>query len=89
MRGSRRIRPGTGFKARREREGGTAREDGRRVARGWPAAWRRVRRAEAEQGRGEEEADGWARARRKKENKFEIQNGDVPGFKNSPNFYRK
>ena len=25
----------------------------------------------------------------KKENKFEIQNRDVPGFKISPNFYRK
>jgi len=30
LRGSWRIRPGLGFKARREREGGTAREDGRR-----------------------------------------------------------
>ena len=50
---------------------------GRNGSRGWPArgarlaggvatraAWGRVRRAEAEQGRGEEAADGWARARK-------------------------
>ena len=80
MRGSRRIRPGLGFKARREREG-TAREDVRRVARGWPAAWRRVRRAEAEQGRGEEEADGWARARKIKKTSLKFKTEMFPGPK--------
>ena len=44
MRGFAEDKAGLGFKARREREGGTAREDGRRVARGSPEAWRRVQR---------------------------------------------
>ena len=69
------------FKARREREGGTAREDGRHVAQGWPAAWRRVRRAEAKQGRGEEEADRWARARKKKKTSLKFKTEMFPGSK--------
>ena len=81
MRGSWRIRPGLGFKARREREGGTAHEDGQCMARGWPAAWRRVRRAEAEQGRGEEEADGWARARKIKKTSLKFKTEMFPGSK--------
>jgi len=33
------------------------------------------------------EADGWARARKNKQIKFEIRNEGIPGLKNSPNFY--
>jgi hypothetical protein len=39
------------------------------------------------QRREEEETDMWARAREKKESKFEIRNEGVPGLKNSLNFY--
>ena len=48
-------------------------EDGRCVARGWPAAATRVTRG-AEQGGGREgEADGWARARKIKKTSLKFK----------------
>ena len=63
------------------------------MARSWPAAWQRVppqSRAVAEQSKEEEKRRLMGGpGRGKKENKFEIQNGDVAGFKNSPIFLQE
>ena len=75
------MRPGLGFRARREREADTAREDGRRVVRGWPAAATCVTRR-AEQGGGREgEADGWARARKIKKISLKFKKEMFPSSK--------
>ena len=61
-------------------------EDGRHVARGWPATATRVaRRAEQRGGEGVRLTDGPGRG--KKQIEFEIRKEGVPELKNSPNFY--
>ena len=69
---------------------------GRHGSRGWPARVMRMVGGSGDtcgapkQSREEERRRLMGGpGKEKKENKFEIQNGDVPRFKNSPNFYRK